>query len=351
MSFIFRQLSSPPGPPGLKNDPPQATEGGGDGGQKMTAAEWKALQHKEEEAKMTLDEWRQFEAQKATTPPNGTWFNLVGTESFDSLNPDELQKMVLDQGFFVPNETTRGVAGATAKAATATTSAIKGDDDDDEDAEWVPDPNALAAVQKAGEFDPILCEPARVPPNPKAPKSGSSTKQFLDVSGFEPGSTNVVLNGPWVNFWCADCGRRLAPRSIHDHWMKSHGGDRLNMAGLQNVAIHAMKRQVFAAQTAGASSTKRPVHFDNVASQKKPKTNPIGANYPNLNGWLSGVLFSKRTAAHKKNPFFIMVDAMPNKATLSKADWLHALNNCSLSSTQYKQGYNAIESQFAHVIN
>ena len=72
-------------------------------------------------------------------------------------------------------------------------------------------------------------------------KPARPNSDFIEASSFVPGAFNVFLPGPWVTFWCADCGRKLASRSIHEHWRKAHG-DKHNLAGLKNVANNAMSK-------------------------------------------------------------------------------------------------------------
>ena len=38
----------------------------------------------------------------------------------------------------------------------------------------------------------------------------SQKADFIGMLSFVPGAFNIIIPGPWVTFWCADCGRKLA---------------------------------------------------------------------------------------------------------------------------------------------
>lgn len=161
--------------------------------------------------------------------------------------------------------------------------------------------------------------------NTQQPPAGTSSKIFLDVSPISKGSYNVILPGPFVTFWCQDCGRQLAARSVHDHWAKSHGGDKFNLAGLQNVAAFASQ------YIANTKST-----------NKKPK---FGGGVIVSSG-VGGGIFGVLTSSQKMNPFYQAVSNLP--ATFAKnitEDQLQELlNNMrdQLSEEQVKIAQNMI---------
>ena len=187
--------------------------------------------------------------------------------------------------------------------------------------------------------------------------------KFVDVSAFTPGAINVFLNGPWVNFWCNDCGRNLAPRSIHDHWKKAHGGDPNNLSGLQNVAAEAV--ELFMKYKGGKgdaveedndavdgeefdfeTKTKRRNAMDVSLPGKKIKVEKVKTNTSGCS------LFGPRVSVtEQKNPFFMAVDATPDtiKQIMTKDAWIDVMMKTKdMKHAQIQQGYNAIQSHFDH---
>jgi len=189
-------------------------------------------------------------------------------------------------------------------------------------------------------FVPVKYEPIAVPVNKKQPPTDTQHKDFVDVSAFSAGAQNIILQGPWVNFWCQDCGRRLAPRSIHEHWSKAHD-DLNNLAGLSNVAIHAMNKQLALTQEVKIESqgevktdTKRAAAATVTPTGKKKKPAP-------------SYLFNRCTKSRQNNPFFVYVDSTPNPELQTKEFWMAALaKTTNLTKAQREQALKQIEAQY-----
>ena len=201
------------------------------------------------------------------------------------------------------------------KAAAAAAAAAAAEDEDlVEIVEGMDDANAW------GHF---YCAPCKVPTNSQVPNLEVNKTKFLNVSNIPPGSLNVILPGPFVIFWCQDCGRQLAPRSISEHWAKAHESLH-NLNGLQNVAAHAM-------------------------AQYHQHSTPKGKTAKAAAAMASGTvkfLASVRTKSSSKNPFFIALDSMPEDfiKTWTKKDFQNFYDKMKgqLSKTHSKQAESAL---------
>lgn len=244
-----------------------------------------------------------------TTPAEGTTLATVGT---------------------APATTTEADTAAT----TATTTETK------------TETNTVAATAMATTTgsDPTVgpesffyCPPCDVPPNIQQPAPGERKAGFMDVSAIVQGAQNVILNGPWVTFWCADCGRQLASRSIHEHWSKSHG-DKNNLAGLQNVATHAMSEYLI---RTGKRRFPSPDASDKDGGGKHGTAKRTKrASGPQLMG--------VRTSAQAKNPFFTHIDNTPPAilTNYSEDDLKKLAVNLCTSQKQLKDAMSAINNYF-----
>ena len=224
----------------------------------------------------------------------------------------------------------------------------KSDSEDDDDVKVVDVKNAASP----DAFVPFDCPPCQVPVNMQQPLKGEKKTDFIDVSSLVPGVQNVWLKGPWVNFWCEDCGRKLAPRSIYEHWLKSHD-DKNNLAGLQNlISVSMAKYKELSDKDAGAKSPpakKQKLSAPDDSDTKLPKC--AAAKAPPAKTTVKGPqLFGVRTQHHAKNPFFQYADKTPTNlaGNFSKEMWNDILNKMesSLTREQYKVAQRAIEQHF-----
>ena len=229
--------------------------------------------------------------------------------------------------------------------------------------------------------------------NKKSPRSQKT--DFIGTSSFVPGAFNVILPGPWVTFWCADCGRKLASRSIHEHWLKAHD-DKHNMAGLQNVANNAMDKlatfkggeynvkkraaapitparkaktmrsatptalTALTVPTLRTPSPKTPAPKKPAPKTPAPKTpaqKPTKVSAPKTTKTATTTkgkagkgpqLFGVRTQTHAKNPFFQYVDKTPDSVAkeFDLETWVSILGQQSLNQVQYAVAYDAILQHF-----
>lgn len=185
---------------------------------------------------------------------------------------------------------------------------------------------------------------------PGSNPAGASNK-FISVEAFTPGAQNVVLNGPWVTFWCSDCGRKLASRSIHEHWAKSHGSKNNNV-GLRNMVAYASNELV---KIEGAQTAKRAGASTAAGSDKKvkpakasTKTKVKVAKAPKKPK--GPTLFGVRTSTTRDNPFFAYVDNTPEPVyrNFTKDQWtdIFMMFYASMSFSQRKLARDAIDNHF-----
>ena len=237
----------------------------------------------------------------------------------------------------------------------------------DIDAELNNDDDGLEVLEtkEAPEIKPFVayhCDPVPVPVNSQQPAPGEKKPDFIDASGFVPGTFNVVLPGPsMVVFWCQDCGRKLAPRSIHDHWQKAHG-DKYNKAALQNTAIFAMNKYL---EVGGNGNKRGASHPMSTASKKVctrrsaklekkeasvASTSQATAKAPKKPKALTlSQIFSQ---SQLKNPFFKIVDSTPAALAekYAKGQWLEVLctqhSKHRMSAAHYNAALEAINNSF-----
>ena len=196
----------------------------------------------------------------------------------------------------------------------------------------------------------------------KADDSKSSTKQGNVITdGFTPGAQNVILNGPWVNFWCGTCGRKLASRSIYEHWAKSHG-DKHYKAGLCQIIDYAssmlseievkdteknkaLKSDMKVGTTAAAASGKTGGAIKRASTLKdnvKAKKNKVAPKGPKL--------FGVRTQTLSRNAFFEYVDNTPEaiKKSFDRDAWMGVLGSVmkALTTEEYIVAREAIDNHF-----
>ena len=63
----------------------------------------------------------------------------------------------------------------------------------------------------AQPFEPVQSPTIKVEPTKDQPKHGETKSGFINTSEMTPGAVNIFVPGPWADFWCQDCGRKLAP--------------------------------------------------------------------------------------------------------------------------------------------
>lgn len=184
-------------------------------------------------------------------------------------------------------------------------------------------PDTKELKREATEDIPVISF-VEVAKNTTQPAAGTQAKNFIDVGAFPLGSYNVILPGPFVNFWCQDCGRLLAPRSIHDHWQKAHDGDKFNLKGCQNVAAYA---------TSYVQNRSKVVN-------KKAKVDRD-----------TGVFAGVHTKGQKSNPFYVAVSKIPKGVyvTMSENQLNEMLENMKSDMTkeEFKAAQNMIKAHFS----
>ena len=192
---------------------------------------------------------------------------------------------------------------------------------------------------KPQPFAPHRCELAVIPRTSTQPKVGQKKDKFLDINSIPAGSQNILLSGPWVNFWCQDCGRKLAPRTIHDHWSKAHG-DQNHMDALQNVCVHHMNHHLSVASEDILKSKKHAALGDSQS--------PKPAKLQRVDDAIPLITHLKREGTAAKNPFYKMVDADKEKDNRTRDHWFKVLGDMKkISGPQSQQAVRSINAWFS----